>query len=125
MKRENDFERVAAIVTFLQQRPERRIVVVSHGGIMTYILAQKLGNIERYTVKTSAMRAPSPDTKLPPGKILAPKAQCSVCLAIAFDRVSGVACRYRRADFSICGCGRGVCWLCMASVASTKYRITQ
>eukprot|EP00927_Polykrikos_kofoidii_P041226 TRINITY_DN35148_c0_g1_i1.p1 TRINITY_DN35148_c0_g1~~TRINITY_DN35148_c0_g1_i1.p1 ORF type:complete len:612 (-),score=141.65 TRINITY_DN35148_c0_g1_i1:178-1980(-) len=119
MHREKELERANKFIDFLRGRPECKLVVVAHGGFLSQVTGSKFGNLDRRMVKKEALQTVQAVPK-PPGKLLDPEGQCSVCFMIVFDDVSGVVCRYRREDLSVGGCGRGVCWRCMQEASADK-----
>merc|ERR1712232_788231 len=108
----DEFNRVNAFLRFLRDRPEGRIVVVSHGAFLAHFLGYNMQNCAYHTVKTE--RLPTAIGPKPPGLAIPPGEQCSVCLKILFESdINGVVCRHRREDLTIGGCSLGVCWTCM------------
>merc|ERR1712170_263160 len=77
--RENVMERINKFIAFLRGRSERKIVVVSHGAFMTYLLGQRLHNIGYCKIGIDNLKplivAPSRV-----GQSLTKGSSCSLCL---------------------------------------------
>lgn len=117
---DNEVDRVNKFLSFLRSRPERKVVVISHGGLLSYIVGYKLTNLGHHTMHTGTLLSIVAAPRRM-GKRLAAGSQCSLCLQAARDSVSGVVCRRRREDGGIGGCGKGVCWSCMQQAATRTF----